>query len=488
MDDLQGLLAQFQPTEEDRKRARQQALMAASLSLLGRPKGAEYQSFGQAGLLGMGLYNNQLAGIPQQRMESLKTYAGLQELLQKQREFALKEQQANRRNKFQDSIYGELDGTQAPAGAAQPAQGGVVGQLVQMGVDPMQIRLAMASSDPEKELLKLAEEARKPLFGAGKVPIVRKGSGFQVSVPEGFNDALANQATAEKTAEEQAKASFDLIPVPMGNGQTQMMTRADAAKLFTQRAPAQPKPYGLRGNFTPQELARIQADANGSNPFPVQYGGSVGTTPNPLDMKRAEGEIQTRNEQNNVIAKGQGEDYLNIVKAEKDATGTIAKYDLMKSYLSKVETGKLAPSVLGLKSVAAYVAPNLAKEWTKDVPYAQASAALSNEIALQLRNPQGGAGMPGALSDRDREFLVSMTANSANDPRAIPMMLDARIAMEKRAQEVGRMARQYRQRNGQLDEGFYEQLRNYSEEHPLFAGVVKDAPTSSGGWSIRRIN
>ena len=270
----------------------------------------------------------------------------------------------------------------------------------------------------------------------------------------------------------------------MGNGQTQMMTRADAAKLFAQRpqAPAQ-QPYSLRGNFTPQELARIQADANGSNPFPVQYAqpsGGVGTTPDPLDMKRAEGEIQTRNEQNNVIAKGQGEDYLNIVKAEKDATGNIAKYDLMKSYLSKVETGKLAPSVLGLKSVAAYVAPNLAKEWTKDVPYAQASAALSNEIALQLRNPQGGAGMPGALSDRDREFLVSMTANSANDPRAIPIMLDARIAMEKRAQEVGRMAREYRSKNGRVDEGFYEELRAYSESHPLFAGVMKDAPPTGG--------
>src|SRR5690606_24894854 len=35
----------------------------------------------------------------------------------------------------------------------------------------------------------------------------------------------------------------------------------------------------------------------------------------------------------------------------------------------------------------------------------EAINAISNQFALELRNPSGGAGMPGALSDKDREFL-----------------------------------------------------------------------------------
>ena len=213
----------------------------------------------------------------------------------------------------------------------------------------------------------------------------------------------------------------------------------------------------------------------------------MGTTPNPLAMKQAEGAIQSQTAQNTLIGEGQGKDYLSVLDAEKAAPGNIAKYELMKNYLGKVETGKLAPSVLGLKSIAAYVAPNLAKEWTKDVPYAQASASLSNEIALQLRNPQGGAGMPGSMSDSDRNFLVSMTANASNDPRAIPMMLDARIAMEKRSQEVGKLARSYRQQHGTIDEGFYQQLQDWSNAHPMFKDVAQQMPPAaiSGGWSIK---
>ena len=117
MDDLQGLLAQFQPTDEDRKRARQQALMAASLSLLGRPKGAEYQSLGQAGLLGMGLYNQALGSIPQQRLEAAKAGMGLQELMLKQR--AMQQDEAAR--KVTSDFLSNQNGSgtsQAPIAAA----------------------------------------------------------------------------------------------------------------------------------------------------------------------------------------------------------------------------------------------------------------------------------------------------------------------------------------------------------------------------------
>jgi len=180
--------------------------------------------------------------------------------------------------------------------------------------------------------------------------------------------------------------------------------------------------------------------------------------------------------QDTKINEGFATDYSNIVDAEKNAPGNIGKYDLMKQYLAKVNTGKAAPSIQSLKSYAAYFAPDLAKSWTQDVPYAQAAAALSNEIALQLRNPATGAGMPGSMSNSDRDFLTSMTASAANDPRAIPMMLDARIALEKRAQDIGKLARQYRSENGKIDEGFYQKVQDFADSHPLF-------PSNMGGQS-----
>ena len=76
--------------------------------------------------------------------------------------------------------------------------------------------------------------------------------------------------------------------------------------------------------------------------------------------------------------------------------------------------------------------------------------------------------MPGSMSDSDRNFLVSMAAGVSNDPRAIPLMLDARIALEKRSQEIGQIARNYRQQHGTIDEGFYQQIQDFANSHPMF--------------------
>lgn len=45
------------------------------------------------------------------------------------------------------------------------------------------------------------------------------------------------------------------------------------------------------------------------------------------------------------------------------------------------------------------------------------------------------------------------------------------------------MAREYRKQNGHLDEGFYQQLKQFSEANPLFG----DMGAASGGYSIRKL-
>lgn len=83
---LQKLMGQFQPTEADRKAARQQALMAAGLGMLGTRRGQELNAISQAGLLGLGNYYKQLEEAPKLRMQQMQAAGGaltLQDMLQK---------------------------------------------------------------------------------------------------------------------------------------------------------------------------------------------------------------------------------------------------------------------------------------------------------------------------------------------------------------------------------------------------------------------
>jgi hypothetical protein len=47
------------------------------------------------------------------------------------------------------------------------------------------------------------------------------------------------------------------------------------------------------------------------------------------------------------------------------------------------------------------------------------------------------------------------------------------VKMAKRDQEVAKIAREYRKKNGNLDEGFYDELAKFSEANPLFTKTNK---------------
>lgn len=508
--EIQGLLSNFEPTAEDKAAARRLAQQQFFLGLLGARRGDEFGQIGRAGLLANASYQDQIKNLQTQRGQNITQAAALQKM-QKEAQF---QQLAT------DMMNGNGIGGGAPAGAASGGANVQTAPLAPQGSpqQPMQpqqqpgtpswanprVEMAMGLAG-KKDVADIIHRQYNMTQGPGGT-LIRGGSvvgqvipnaGMMIDgkfepLPKEATDALVNFNTANKRGEVQAQAEMDFIPVPIGNNQTKMMSRADAVQFLRgQQQPSEPRPgMSMTAPDDATAYAMAQAADKAGQPVtmtvPPRAGtnggmGGIGVTANPLAMKQAEGAIQSQVAQNSLIGEGQGKDYLSVLDAEKAAPGNIAKYELMKNYLGKVETGKLAPSVLGLKAVAAYVAPNLTKDWTKDVPYAQASASLSNEIALQLRNPQGGAGMPGSMSDSDRNFLVSMTANSANDPRAIPLMLDARIAMEKRSQEVGKLARDYRQQNGRIDEGFYQKLQDWSNTHPMFKGVDPGASGSASG-------
>jgi len=164
-----------------------------------------------------------------------------------------------------------------------------------------------------------------------------------------------------------------------------------------------------------------------------------------------------------------GKTYADIQSAGLSATNKINKVERLNILLDGVQTGKLTPFGVDVASTAA----SLGFKIDPKLGNKQAADALSKEMALELRNPSGGAGMPGALSNSDREFLMSMTPGLTSDPAGRKLISESMVKMAKRDQEVAKIAREYRKKNGNLDEGFYEELAKFSEANPLFTKTNK---------------
>jgi len=188
---------------------------------------------------------------------------------------------------------------------------------------------------------------------------------------------------------------------------------------------------------------------------------------------------------NEEVGKALGEQYAGLMKADFSAPATIGKYQRLGNLLGQVNTGKFAGTTADIKAAAKGLGIDLTSMGVRDdIAPAQAAKALSNQLALELRNPAGGAGMPGAMSDQDREFLRQMIPSIENDPGAIKQMIEYRVKLAKREQEVARKARAYRKRNGTFDEGFFDELQEWSDKNPIFANEKRPAVTPPSSSNV----
>lgn len=175
-----------------------------------------------------------------------------------------------------------------------------------------------------------------------------------------------------------------------------------------------------------------------------------------------------------------GTQFADIQKAGLDAAGKVNRLDRMQQLLSGLETGKLTPAMTEVKSTL----EALGIPVDKNLGNAQAAQALSNELALQMRNPSGGAGMPGAMSDADRNFLQQTVPSLSKTPEGNRMMIETAKRLAKRDQEVAKLARDYRGKHGHLDEGFFNELQAYSEKNQMFSDM---GTPKTQGFSIRKL-
>lgn len=186
-------------------------------------------------------------------------------------------------------------------------------------------------------------------------------------------------------------------------------------------------------------------------------------------------------EESKAVGKYFGEQYAGIQKAGLGASSKINRVQRLNQLLDGVSTGKFTPFGVELASAAQSLGFNIDPKLGNK----QAAEALSNEMALELRNPSGGAGMPGAMSDSDREFLKKIVPGIEKTPEGRKLISESIVGLAKRDQQVANMARAYRKKHGSIDEGFYDELQRYSEENPLFAEAEGNPIKFNRNWSAR---
>jgi len=178
------------------------------------------------------------------------------------------------------------------------------------------------------------------------------------------------------------------------------------------------------------------------------------------------------------IGKDWAAKYTGMQQAAMEGTKRLANLSQMDRLLENVQTGTFATTKLALSKALGGMGFDPQKmSWLAglsneaQIGQAEAATALANEMALQLRNPAGGAGMPGAMSDKDREFLTSMIAGLGTTREGRKLMLEFQRRLIQRDKEVALLARQYRAQSpsGVVDDGFYEVLEQNFQAQDMFA-------------------
>lgn len=141
----------------------------------------------------------------------------------------------------------------------------------------------------------------------------------------------------------------------------------------------------------------------------------------------------------------------------------------LRESLRHAHTGPGANLALGAKRAASLFGIDV-----EGLGEAEAARALSNRMAMALRNPAGGEGMPGAMSDADRNFLVQSIPNLESSPAGWRAMIDMRLALNASAIKQAQMAEQLRVKGVPVQDipGI---IRNYANENPIFRRPQKPA-------------
>lgn len=157
-----------------------------------------------------------------------------------------------------------------------------------------------------------------------------------------------------------------------------------------------------------------------------------------------------------------------IVDGGDKARALMNDMHALKGLLSEVGGGRLTETGYEIASVA----KSFGFDINDKLSNVDAASAIFNKMALALRSTADGEGMPGAMSDKDREFLRSMTPSLAKTPEGRAKLFEYYEKVYQRQMFVAKQALEYRQKNKHMDEGFVQAMNKYADDNPMFAQAL----------------
>lgn len=218
--------------------------------------------------------------------------------------------------------------------------------------------------------------------------------------------------------------------------------------------------------------ANIDPNSTKGQQLIAQYGQKISSHAPPNQQTVI---MKEENAEAKKVGEFHGEQYATLQKGGMEAQRKLATLARANQFLAKVNTGKLAPL---LKDVAGY-AQEFGIKLDPNLGDKEALESLTNEMAMQARNPSGGAGMPGAMSDSDREFLKNTVPGLSKTKNGNIRIIETMRQLARRDIEVAQLAAKYRAENGHIDTGFQTYLQKWSDANPMFSPATSVAPKSA---------
>jgi len=138
-----------------------------------------------------------------------------------------------------------------------------------------------------------------------------------------------------------------------------------------------------------------------------------------------------------------------------------------------VPSGRFANWQLQGRQIASALFPGID---TRGIPEAQAATSLINEMALQTRSTGNGTGMPGSMSDQDRNFLVSINPSLSNLPEANAIMIRLYRETERYRILANTEAQDFIRRTHTI-EGLDAHMTAWRQAHPMTSIIPEHAQT-----------
>jgi hypothetical protein len=246
-----------------------------------------------------------------------------------------------------------------------------------------------------------------------------------------------------------------------GQGSQHFGTYAEALNNGWTIAPDAPDPTTAERN----------AAAMGLTPGSPEWNQYINSVTQPASVRVETSTPPQETEFERALGQYWGEQYGLMQQGAAGAGSMNANLDQMSELLDQgLATGAGAGTMLDYDKLALAISDRTGFDLGVDpetVGSGEAMRALGNKMALELRNPANGAGMPGSMSDSDREFLTASMPGLGMTPEGNRILIGLMRKVNDRKIQVARLADQYILENSTLNAGFNDYLAANLGNQPL---------------------